>query len=440
MFNYNIIRNAALQTQQEREWRDVPRVRDLKFSNCWVRGFLLRHRFRRRAITREDKKFPSIDEIHAAQKEWAKLYREGGYAHNQVLNMDETGFGFQIGPTHMYVPPTQERAHDAGAANVKARVSALLTCDAEGRPTPAMLIIKHKQSSAAAPDQTKHTVLDLLQNKPGWGEANDWEMGVWKAELELPNGKGEMVKQWHLVKYLRHRHAGHIVTSQHKAWSDTVRMCMWVDLVLKPLKEARGKLLLYMDNCSVHHAAEVKKRTDLYGIRVQFLLPNTTALLQPLDLCVNGPLKRYIRMWAADNIARYFFSYKEKWRKGEKVGKFRPPKMSLPEAMIRLFDLLQNEFNAPEFTTNVSRTFAKCGIIPSSKPNEALTFEPFDATRLTGFCEKLDAAWNYLDLTGEDEGAAGGGAEGGMEDELIDLEERVLHGEGDDSDDEEGPE
>jgi len=315
----------------------------------------------------------------------------------------------------MFVPKKQERAHDAGATDLKARVTALLACDGEGRQTPAFMIMKHTHSSEAKPDQTNHTVLDLMHRRPGYTRADGWQLKVWTAELELPITKGgQPVKQTHKVKYLINDD-GDVITSQHKAWNDTVRMCMWVDLILKPLQEQRGKLLLWMDNCSVHHTQEVEERMRRAGVHAHYLPPNLTALLQPLDLCVNGPLKRHVREWAADNIARYFDEYRAKWKAGVPgLGRFRPPKLLLDDAMLRLFKLLKNEFSEPRFVENVRRTFVKCGMAPSSQPNEAFTFASFDDKRLTGICKYPTPTWKDVDLAEmvgaeEEEGEVAGG-------------------------------
>ena len=36
------------------------------------------------------------------------------------------------------------------------------------------------------------------------------------------------------VNYLRHNTKGHIITSQAKAWNDTIRMVMWLELIVMP--------------------------------------------------------------------------------------------------------------------------------------------------------------------------------------------------------------
>jgi hypothetical protein len=36
----------------------------------------------------------------------------------------------------------------------------------------------------------------------------------------------------HKCWYLRHKTTHHIITSQYKAWNDTVRMMMWIELLI----------------------------------------------------------------------------------------------------------------------------------------------------------------------------------------------------------------
>jgi len=62
----------------------------------------------------------------------------------------------------------------------------------------------------------------------------------------------------HKVKYLVHTGTetipatGNVITSQLKAWNDTVHMAMLIDLILKRGSEKRGGVFLWMDNSGVH--------------------------------------------------------------------------------------------------------------------------------------------------------------------------------------------
>ena len=71
--------------------------------------------------------------------------------------------------------------------------------------------------------------------------------------MHVESDEPEDSQQVHKVRYLKHRESGCIITSQFKAWNDTVRMAMYIDLILKPLAEKQGgKFFLWMDNVSSH--------------------------------------------------------------------------------------------------------------------------------------------------------------------------------------------
>ena len=73
------------------------------------------------------------------------------------------------------------------------------------------------------------------------------------TEDNVEDDEPEDGQQIHKVRYLKHRDSGCIITSQFKAWNDTVRMAMYIDLILKPLAEKQGgKFFLWMDNVSSH--------------------------------------------------------------------------------------------------------------------------------------------------------------------------------------------
>lgn len=104
---------------------------------------------------------------------------------------------------------------------------------------------------------------------------------------------------------------GTIITSQFKAWNDTVRMAMLIDLILKPEAQKRGgKLFLWMDNCGLHKSPTLQRIYEEANVTVGFLPPNMTYILQVLDLVVNGPLKAHMRELRALRILEYFREYK----------------------------------------------------------------------------------------------------------------------------------
>jgi len=79
---------------------------------------------------------------------------------------------------------------------------------------------------------------------------------------------------------------------------------MYAEVVLAPWVlrlRARGGLLpqqrpVYVwDNFSAHHVQVVTDAFQAAGVDIVCLLPNTTDILQVMDLVVNGPGKAFIR-------------------------------------------------------------------------------------------------------------------------------------------------
>ena len=60
------------------------------------------------------------------------LIKEGGYGPDNIMNMDETGFTYAIGPEYMYVPLDQQRARNVGIPNIKLRITAVVAVFGSG--------------------------------------------------------------------------------------------------------------------------------------------------------------------------------------------------------------------------------------------------------------------------------------------------------------------
>lgn len=80
--------------------------------------------------------------------------------------------------------------------------------------------------------------------------------------------------------------------SNGKAWMTSVLFEKWItDLDQKFANEGR-KVLMFLDNCSAHPKAVQEK---LKAIELKFFPPNTTSVLQPMDLGIIKNLKHYYR-------------------------------------------------------------------------------------------------------------------------------------------------
>jgi DDE superfamily endonuclease len=131
-------------------------------------------------------------------------------------------------------------------------------------------------------------------------------LSLWEKTLTI-NG----VTAHHKVRYLIHLETGHDITSQCKAWNDTVRMVLWFEIVMLPLKNKHQlqRMLLWCGNCGSHKTSCVRDIIRETSIDVAFLPPNMTSELQVLDLVVNGPLKAHIRTIRANRLYAAFQVY-----------------------------------------------------------------------------------------------------------------------------------
>ena len=289
------------------------------------------------------------------------LFDSENWEDYQVANLDETALNWGLGPTYIYCSTKADRAEQE-ITDLKARITMVPTVLANGTFLPSYFILKHSVSSAAKPDQTTMRVVKKLHETQGSGftEADGWDLKTWERNL---NGQN------HKCIYIIHRLKGHVITSQHKAWNDQIRFAMMIDLILAPYAERNGgKLLLWMDNCSLHHGSDLKPILDAAGITVGYLPPNMTWILQVLDLVVNGPLKAHIRRLRASRILVYFQSYKLLFEKQlllpenqRSTPKWDCPKPEMKQCILDMIHLLETDFCDPKFQAGIKKSFINTG-------------------------------------------------------------------------------
>lgn len=331
-----------------------------------VKRFLRRCGLRRRKITREDKKTPTDKEIERILKIGQDIYVSKGHNADTCFNFEETAFTYAVGPTHIFCPGDQQRATNLGISNDKLRITAVIAVNGNGVFAPLMLIIKHTVSSESRPDQTKMRVIHDLFKKEGYKDSNGGSIKVWEKELTI---KG--VTAIHKCTYIIHETSGNVITSQYKAWNDTVRMVMWYELVMQPIRMKLGKMLLWCDNCGSHKTSSVRDIILETDIDVAFLPPNMTSELQVLDLVVNGPIKSHIKNKRAERLYESFQIYKA-GREADmslpsdqrKNPDFVPPKPLMTEGMQDLILLFDNQFKQEKFRNCINASFVSTGTLP----------------------------------------------------------------------------
>ena len=366
-YSYAIIESAARSVQERSHWMPNTTVSSLQFTNKWVKSLLSRGGLRRRKTTREDKDIPESEEILQVMRIGQKLFIDNEHDENTCFNFDETAFTWAIGPTHVYCPINQERATNIGITDTKVRITAVIAVNAAGQFAPLMLILKHSVSSEKSPDQTRMTVISKLHKVEGFTELDGWKKKCWEKSLTI-KGKTDI----HKIIYIIHENTHHVITSQVKAWNDTARMVMWYEVLIKPIKERLGKMLLWCDNCGSHKTSSVRDVMEEIGIDVAFLPRNMTGELQVQNLVVNGPLKAHIR----NNRANRLYSHFQKYRVGraadsqlpvserQNVG-FNPPKPTQVEGMKDLIKLFAEKMTEERFKAGIKRSFLKTGTLPT---------------------------------------------------------------------------
>jgi hypothetical protein len=147
---------------------------------------------------------------------------------------------------------------------------------------------------------------------------------------------------------------------------------MWLELIIAPPKIELGKLLLWMENCGSYQTDEVEKAIAVIGLHMAFYPPNMTAILQMLDLVINGPLKAYVRNLRAWRIFEEFKRFKVIWAEENlkapserKLLKFEAPKPDMVESMHDLIKLFATEFMKEDFMSGIISSFQKTGSAPS---------------------------------------------------------------------------
>lgn len=131
-------------------------------------------------------------------------------------------------------------------------------------------------------------------------------------------------------------------------WFDSTCFSDWIKTVIIPrLRNIEGTKVLIGDNLSSHISLEVIQLCELYDIKFVFLPPNSTHMLQPLDVAVYAPLKRYWRQTLT------------KWKQGEGKTQTSLPKSTFPRLLTDVMERV-----TPTLNVNVLSGFKTCGIHP----------------------------------------------------------------------------
>ncbi|XP_054259576.1 tigger transposable element-derived protein 6-like [Macrosteles quadrilineatus] len=264
-------------------------------SNGWLQNFKKRNEIIFRKICGESAK---VDDSVCSEWKDKLIALTEGYEPENIYNADETGLFFKCLPDKT-LSFKGDKCH--GGKSSKDRLTVMLCANCTGT------------------DKLKPLVIGKSKNPR-----------CFKNLTDLP------------TDYM----------ANPKAWMNCEAFTKWLQSVNKEMKKKKKKILMFVDNCTAH--GDIPK---LSNIKIEFLPPNTTSKLQPLD---QGIIQ----------------SFKVNYRK-EVVQQFLRDMESRIPTNINILDAMWMTTKAwsKVTETTISNCFRKSGFaVPTSEDNTAQPF------------------------------------------------------------------
>jgi len=374
-YNFDMLTRAALETQGSTKWKDDRKIQALKFSGNWATNFADRQEKVRRKVTSKDRSFirPSSAEISSTLQEIQSAIVDNELKPCQIINNDQSGIFYEGSFNYQYVDKAVG-ARGQDNADEKKRITEMVSVAADGALLPGFTIIKCATTNA---DQSHTRVLDellpqlnagnaILGQEAGSAAPGSWEKKTWTKDVNIKLRNGATTSIKFTRPYLINSISGRVVCCQSKAWMDRPGFLMHCDLILAPYSRKNGgKLLVIVDNFSVHINSENHEYFAQHGIILKFLPKNMTDLMQVVDLIINGPLKAFLRRVRCLPIYKAFQTHINKSHVAIVNGKTPPvwnqPRQKLSDAIFAL-DLFNAEKNSDaKFANSIRLTFIRVG-------------------------------------------------------------------------------
>jgi hypothetical protein len=173
------------------------------------------------------------------------------YGNEMIMNMDETMIRYINGCDHVWRNKFST-AKMKTCVDEKAGVTAVLTITASGMKLPCMIIKR---------GTTYRSVIELQKQ-------------INTAHKQTENVLGETSLAY-----------------SESGWMNRTIMLQYLEEVIQPYTQNK-ECVLVLDNYGSHVTEEVKKKAEEMKITIFPLPTNTTHLLQPLDVSVNGVVKQ----------------------------------------------------------------------------------------------------------------------------------------------------
>lgn len=208
---------------------------DFKASSGWLRNFKLRHGIRELEIHGE-KLSSDLNAAETYKKRFPAMVREKGYSKDDVYNADETGVNWRALPRKSLASRREQSA--PGYKVSKERITAMVCSNASGTHSLPLMIIGESKKPRCFKN-VKCLPVYYKSQKSSWMTA-------------------DIFRDWYVNEFVPG-------VKKHRE-----------------MEGKTGKVLLIIDNAPTHPPVETLNAID-DDFEVQFLPPNVTALLQPMD-------------------------------------------------------------------------------------------------------------------------------------------------------------
>jgi hypothetical protein len=189
IYSYECVRCAAKNVfaRNKEKWEKERLVKELKFSDKWVSGFLRRLQFPKRRVTTVMKVIPPVEVVRSQMDLIKDFIVREAIPPERIFNADETGVNWAPELQHHFVPADAVRAV-APPGYESGRFTALLGSNANGGMLPFYFIIKCSCKSTY--DLRSSTILNKFFGEENFCKPSDgWQAGTWETTLSV---KGEV--------------------------------------------------------------------------------------------------------------------------------------------------------------------------------------------------------------------------------------------------------
>ncbi|XP_023228548.1 tigger transposable element-derived protein 4-like [Centruroides sculpturatus] len=230
----NLPLNGPILMEKAEEFGRLLGDTNFKCSNGWLDRFKQRHNISFGKVCGEAKSVNLLDVENWLRDVWPKL--RGEYADEDIYNADETGIFYKLLPDKTFKFKNEKCV---GGKLAKDRITAFVCANMTGTDKRKLLVIG-KSKNPRCFKNIKTLPVNYKANKKSWMTSEIFE---------------EEIRKWD-----------------------------------KELIGKRKKVLLLVDNCPAHPILE-----NLKNIKLVFLPPNCTSVLQPMDQGIIRSLKSHFR-------------------------------------------------------------------------------------------------------------------------------------------------